>query len=213
MKEMWKKIPGYENYSIDENTMNVRNDITGNYLTTNKGVVNLSKNGVCRSYTTKRLLYCAIHGYLINKIPSDIVISKNGDSLKIYTRSEYSRMVVKRSNRTKITIKEGYEDLMKLANIVLSCKRNNNYEELIKILYGYKEKTKSFLVRNRYISNINEADELVSIAIDNAVERIIDGEVIAFPMKYITRLAIRIKKDINENKRKERAIYDERRIV
>lgn len=198
----WINIPGYTDYEICCETLSVRNIRTGKVMSCVRGSVRLSKKGCQKNYTPQRLLYAALRGCCPDMISERVVVIKGREHLEVFTRAEYSRLVVDKSNESRIQSKGSYIDLKRFVDTVVCYMETRDSQELMRILYGYRSKAILYCLKNRYICNEKDAADYVDIAIERTFERISSGMVIAFPFRYIVDTAKWLKRSV-----KQREVY------
>jgi len=215
----WIKIPGYESYVICKETLQIKNIVTGNIMSRTHGSVRLSCKGKQKNYTPQRLLYCAVNGYDVDKVPNSIIVAKdeNGE-LKAYTRKDFSSKLIFKSNKTRKFPSESYHEIKNFIEIVLRYQDTGKTDELITTLYGYEEKAVRYCINNRYVCNESEALELVDMAIEKTVSNIVSGNIVVYPFKYIVSIVKLVKRELNKRKRIEKSledirIYEKKRII
>lgn len=205
----WIIIPETKGlYSINDATMQVRNNKTGYIRKRPSGSISFSIDGKkSRGYTPQRVLYSVLHKIPLNQIPSDISFAVEDGKIAVYTRKDLIRKSIVRGNIKRRLKEGGYETIKVFIDAMIECKKNGDYGKIYEILYSYRDSLIDYTTRGHFVLTKDEARDYVDIVIEQTFDDIQKGSTVIFPFGYMVKSIKTLKKRMTEDVRQSKEKY------
>lgn len=201
------QVPGATGYRVDlenQQAYSMKNGILRpiTFRTKyQKAVIHI--DGKAYGTTIWRMMYCALNGIDITKIPSDICISLNNGTLTVMDRAQVKR----KSDKTRKLAQSHIDRLQAIIDLI-----KNFYMGNTQPLLDYLHKAEEYVVWhyiNTYGFSKERAEIVVGVAVNKVLDRIREG----YPTPQIKGMIFRYARNESNRLMRQKELFDERQII